>query len=114
MQAASGYLLGKEEEILPADDQNRHMAVFLENIRARRQPETDPEVGHHATNVGHLMNIAWQVGRSIRWDGQREQVVGDDEANAQVHRPYRKPWELKVRRPGRGGGHWLYPAAGRV
>ncbi len=96
VQAASGYLLSKEEEILPADDQNRHLAVFLENIRARRQPETSPEVGHHATNLGHLMNIAWQVGRSIRWDGQREQAVGDDEANALVHRPYRKPWELKV------------------
>ena len=95
-QTEAGYLLGEEEEILPADDQFRHSAVFLENIRDRKQPETDPQTGQNATNLGHLMNLSWQVGRSVRWDGDKEQVIGDDEANALVTKPYRDPWKLEV------------------
>ena len=95
-QTDAGYLLSEEEEILPADDKFRHSEVFLENIRERKQPETDAQTGHYATNLGHLMNISWQVGRSIRWDGEKEQVIGDEEANALVTKPYRKGWELEV------------------
>ena len=92
----AGHLLSKEEEILPADDKFRHSEVFLENIRDRKQPEANAETGQHATNFGHLMNISWEAGRSIRWDGEKEQVIGDDEANALVIKPYRAPWKLKV------------------
>jgi len=95
-QLAAGYLLSEEEEILPADDKFRHSAVFLENIRDRRQPETDAQTGHYATNFGHLMNISWEVGRSIRWDGEKEQVIGDEQANALVTKPYRAPWKLEI------------------
>ena len=42
------------------------------------------------------MNISWQVGRSIRWDGEKEQVIGDAEANALVEKPYRDPWKITV------------------
>ncbi len=95
-QTEAGYLLSEEEEILPADDKFRHSAVFIENIRARKEPETNPQVGQYATNLGHLMNISWQVGRSIRWDGEKEQVIGDKQANALVTKPYRAPWKLEV------------------
>lgn len=95
-QTTAGYLLTEEEEILPADDQFRHSQVFLDNIRDRKQPETDPLTGHRATNVGHLMNVAWEVGRTIHWDGENEQVLGDNEANARLEKPYRDPWKLTV------------------
>jgi hypothetical protein len=63
-------------------------------VRNRTQPEASVEVGHHASNPGHLMNIAWKLGRTIRWDGQREQVIGDDAANALISKKYRGPWQL--------------------
>ena len=91
-----GNLLNSEEEILPADDKFRHSEVFLENIRRRKQPEANAEAGHCATNFGHLMNISWQAGRSIRWDGEKEQVIDDPAANALVTKPYRAPWKLEV------------------
>jgi len=92
----AGYLLSEEEEILPADDKFRHSEVFLENIRDRKQPETDAQAGQYASNIGHLMNISWEVGRSIEWDGETEQVIGDDEANALVEKPYRDPWGVGI------------------
>jgi len=73
-----------------------HHKVFIDNVRVHKKPENDVESGHHASNPGHLMNIAWKVGRRIRWDGQKEQVIDDAEASALVHKKYRAPWKLEV------------------
>ena len=91
-----GNLLNPEEQFPPAPDDNRHFEVFLENVRQRKQPFASTETGYYASNIGHLMNISWQVGRAIRWDGRKEQVIGDREANALVMKPYRAPWKLTV------------------
>jgi hypothetical protein len=53
------------------------------------------EAGHEATNPGHLMNIAWRVGRKIRFDGQKEEILDDPEANALLTRPVRPPWSME-------------------
>jgi hypothetical protein len=42
------------------------------------------------------MNISWEAGRGIRWDGENHRVIGDAEANALVLRRYRAPWKLEV------------------
>ena len=57
------------------EDEFRHEQIFLENVRKHTQPFADVQVGHCSTNVGHLMNIAYQVGRTIHWDGDKEQVI---------------------------------------
>jgi hypothetical protein len=33
-----------------------------------------------------------KLGRTLTWDAERHQVVGDDEANKLLSRPYREPW----------------------
>ena len=73
-----------------------HAQVFLDCIRSRCKPPADVEVGHFASNPGHLMNISWRVGRRIAWDAEREQVLNDPEANALVTKHYRTPWKLEV------------------
>jgi len=39
---------------------------------------------------------AWSVVREIRWDADKEEVIGDPEANALVTKTYREPWKLEV------------------
>lgn len=85
-----------EETVHAQDDHLYHFQVFLDNIRSRKQPEAGAETCHYATTLGHLMNISWEVGRSIRWDGARSRVNGDAEAQSKVLRPYRAPWRLEV------------------
>jgi predicted dehydrogenase len=74
----------------------RHARNFLGYVKSRKRPLADVEVGHDSTNPGHLLNISWRVGRKIRWDAQREQILDDPEANALVSRAYRAPWSLPV------------------
>ncbi len=92
----AGNLINPQEEVAASRDEPRAFEVFLENLRQRKQPSANLETGHHASNAGHLMNISWQAGRSIRWDGAKEQVIGDAQANALVMKPYRAPWKLAV------------------
>jgi hypothetical protein len=51
-------------------------------------------VGHRAASVGHLGDIAWWVGGSLKWDPAREQFIGNDEANRFRSRTYREPWRV--------------------
>jgi predicted dehydrogenase len=93
---STDYLINTEETVRPADDHNRHFEVFIENVRRRKQPTATPETLHYATAVGHLMNISWEAGRNIRWDGENNKVIDDPKAHALVMRPYRAPWKLEV------------------
>ena len=89
-------LVNPEQTVPPKDDHDYHFEVFLNNIRSRRQPEATVETCHYATAVGHLLNISWETGRSIRWDGEKNRVIGDPQGDALVMRPYRAPWKLEV------------------
>lgn len=69
-----------------------HMRDFLKAIAERGRPVADIEQGHISTASCILANHALQLGRTLVWDAQAERVVGDDEANALLRRPYRSPW----------------------
>ncbi len=69
---------------------------FLEAIETGRRPVADVEVGHLSTNLSLLGMLSWKLGRSITWDGEKERIPGDDEANALLKREYRGEWEYPV------------------
>jgi predicted dehydrogenase len=63
-----------------------HTRDFVDCIRTRRQPVSDP-AGQHRTHLPcHLANIAMRLGRKLRWDGRPEEFTGDREANAMLRR----------------------------
>ena len=76
------------------DDQNiRELwADFLEAIETGRRPVCDIEIGHRATNMSLLGMLSLKIGRSVQWDGERETIAGDEEANRLLRREYRAPW----------------------
>jgi hypothetical protein len=37
--------------------------------------------------------LSWKLGRAVAWDGEKERIPGDAEANKLLRRAYRKPWE---------------------
>ncbi len=82
--------------VIDYDNDGPHQAAFIENVRNRTQPKTDAQVGYFASLPGHLMNIAWRVGRKIHWDVEHERIIDDPKANELVTKVYRAPWRLKV------------------
>ncbi|MBN2477394.1 MAG: Gfo/Idh/MocA family oxidoreductase [Pirellulales bacterium] len=69
-----------------------HMLDFLEAIRTRGKPVADIEQGYISTASCILANLACDLGRTLTWNPKQGRVVGDDEANRLLRRPYRAPW----------------------
>jgi hypothetical protein len=73
-------------------DDVAHVKNFCDAIRNGGKLNGDALTGHLTTTLCHLGNIATRLGRSLTFDPAKEQFVGDDEANAMVHRQYREHW----------------------
>jgi len=71
-----------------------HKQNFLDCIKSRKETICNAEVGHRSSTVCHLGNIAMLLDRSLKWNPQAEQFIGDDEANRMTWRPRRAPWSL--------------------
>jgi len=70
---------------------------WLDSMRSRKRPLCEVEDGHRVSIACHLANMSLRLGRSIRWDPEKEQVIGDKEAAAMCLRPYRAPWDAVLR-----------------
>ncbi|MFH1920877.1 MAG: Gfo/Idh/MocA family oxidoreductase [Planctomycetota bacterium] len=71
-----------------------HVRNFLNSVKSREDPIEPVEVGHRTASICHLGNIALKLMRKLQWDPEKEQFVGDDEANQMLARPLRGPWHV--------------------
>jgi len=83
----------KETEIFAAPGTRRHMKNFLASRRDGSRPVADIEEGYTSSACCIMANLSMRLGRSLTWDSQKGQVVGDDEANQRLARTYRGPWQ---------------------
>ena len=79
-----------EKHVAPAI--RGHMKDLLANIATRGKPVADIEQGCISSASSILANLSMQLGRSLTWDPASGAVVGDEEANRLLRRPYRAPW----------------------
>jgi len=75
-----------------ASAMRRHWRNFLDMVDTRGRPVSDVEQGYITAASCILANMACKLGRTLVWDPDKGQVVGDDEANKLLARPYRSPW----------------------
>ncbi len=100
-----GFLQAHPKELLDLNDKlgpddvhlyrsPGHHQNWLDCIATREKPICDIEIGHRSVSVCHLGNISMRLGRPIRWNPEKEQIVGDDDANRYLSKPMRAPWHL--------------------
>jgi predicted dehydrogenase len=77
------------------DSTHAHMENFFECIRTRKEPVAPVEIEHRTSTACHLANISMRLKRKLVWDPAKEQIVGDDEANAYLKREQRAPYFVK-------------------
>jgi predicted dehydrogenase len=73
-----------------------HHRNFFNGIRSGARLNADAETGHLSAALAHFANIATQLGRTLKFDPDREQFIGDEAANQVLGRRYRE-------------GHWAVP-----
>jgi predicted dehydrogenase len=97
---ASSYKtwLGRGQKAGPqAHASGDHFANFIECVRSRKKENLNAPVeeGHISCALIHLANVSYRLRRSLRFDAETEQVIGDKEANHLLRegdRGYRAPF----------------------
>jgi len=88
----------KNQQIGPNEkhlyESKNHYTDWLNAVRNRTKPICDIETGCRSVSVCHLGNIAYQLGRPLRWDPDKEVFIRDKEANRMLSRSMRSPWHL--------------------
>ena len=71
-----------------------HELEWLDSIRSRKQPSCNPEYHIKVDAPIQLSMLSLKLGRSIRFDPDSEQIIGDHEAALNSIPEYRDPWEF--------------------
>jgi hypothetical protein len=71
-----------------------HQGNFIDCVKSRGRTLCPVETGHHSAIPGHLALISMITGRKIKWDPDKEEIIGDEEATKLMGREYRGPWKL--------------------
>jgi predicted dehydrogenase len=73
-----------------------HMQNFFDSIKDRSLPISDVFTHHRSVSACHLANIAMRLKRKVRWDPDKEDFLGDEEASALLSRKQREPYTIDV------------------
>ena len=83
---------GPDEIRLPLS--KSHQENFVQCVRSRQATICNIDVAVRSDTVCQLAWCAFQLQRKLRWDPQREEFVGDADANRKLTRSLRAPWRL--------------------
>jgi len=67
---------------------------FIECVKSRNTPVAHVDDAVRSDIISHVSDIAIRVGRKIKWDPIKEEIIGDDEARNMCTRAMRAPWRL--------------------
>jgi len=73
---------------------DNHHRNFIDCVKSRKPTIAPVETAHNSALPGHLGLISMLVGRKIKWDPEREKILGDKAASDLMTRDYRKPWKI--------------------
>jgi len=76
--------LGEREEPGPeGHGKERNFANFIDCVRSRKKEDLGApiEEGHISATLVHLANVSYRLGRALKFDPHKEEVIGDHEAN---------------------------------
>lgn len=83
---------------LPMEHNERkaHWANFIHCVRERKEPISDVHSHMQMLNICHLAGISARLNRPLEWNDAEEQIVGDEQANSFLSRPYRSGYEIEM------------------
>lgn len=87
---------GAIEEVYGGKVSENHTANFIEGMQSREQPISDVWSHNRMLEICHLSNIAMRLDRPVKWDPEKREIIGDEQANAFLSRESRKGFEINM------------------
>ncbi len=92
--------LGEQQEPGPSGSgKENNFENFIDCVRSRKAEDLNApiEEGHISATLVHLANVSYRLGRTLSFDPETEQVIGDNEANRllrEADRGYRPGFQI--------------------
>lgn len=87
---------GAIEAVYGGKVSSNHTANFIEGMKSRKQPISDVWSHNRMLEICHLSNIAMRLGRELKWDPTKREIVDDAQANSFLARESRKGYEINM------------------
>ena len=87
---ATAVLTENDEKLYRSDN---HYQNWIDGITEGTTPICDAETGHRTSTVCNIGNIAYWLGRDLKWDPVNERF-DDDEANKYLTKEYREGYGI--------------------
>jgi predicted dehydrogenase len=87
---------GAVEKVYGGKVSANHTANFIESMKSRKQPISDVWSHNRMLEICHLSNIAMRLGREVKWDPVKREIIGDAQANSFLARESRKGFEINL------------------
>ncbi|MBN2315996.1 MAG: Gfo/Idh/MocA family oxidoreductase, partial [Sedimentisphaerales bacterium] len=75
-------------------ESSSHHRDFLDAVRTGTTTACPIDVAVRSNTICQLDDIAIRLGRTLRWDPQKEECINDPQAARMLARPMRSPWRL--------------------
>jgi len=88
--------VGGDKSFLAAPSSMGHFKNFTDAIRSGNHFDLNCDIleGHMSSSLPHIANIAYKLGRALKFNGEFERFVNDPEADMMLTRRYRKPYSV--------------------
>ncbi|MCE5345883.1 MAG: Gfo/Idh/MocA family oxidoreductase [Bacteroidales bacterium] len=83
-----------EKLINSLPDPAPQITTFSESVRTRQKFALNESNGHRSCSIVNLGAIALRLGRNLKYDPVKQQVIDDDGANRLINPPMRGPWKI--------------------
>jgi hypothetical protein len=80
-----------EQRLYASDD---HYADWINAAIKGTEPICPAEIGHRSNSVSAISNIAYQLGRPLTWNPEKEKFKQDKEANELLLPRFREGWKF--------------------
>ncbi len=87
---------GAIEEVYGGKVSENHTANFIEGMNSRKQPISDVWSHNRMLEICHLSNISMRLGRDLKWDPVKREIIDDAQANSFLSRENRKGYEINM------------------
>lgn len=87
-------LAGRKVEEIGGYPATFHIRDFLNCVKSRCEPRATAEVACYAHIACHAANIAIFLNRQLKYDPQKNEFIGDSQANRLRSEALREPWRI--------------------
>ncbi|MEY3432876.1 MAG: hypothetical protein RL131_812 [Bacteroidota bacterium] len=77
-------------------ESNDHYLDWLGCIKTGKMPICDVEIGHRTSSACAIMNIGYELNRTLEWDPVKEKFKNDAQADTLLKPMFREGWSLKI------------------